>query len=257
MIKVIKVGGNIIDNEEKLHNFLKIYSKIEGQKILIHGGGKIATEMCEKLGIESQMIEGKRVTDYQTLKIVTMVYAGYINKNIVALLQLNGCNAIGLSGADGNLISATKRKDPKIDWGYVGDNLVVDALKINQLFALRLYPVFSAITHDGYGNLLNTNADTIAASIASALAKIDNEVVLVYCFEKKGVLTDINDDNSVIKNINPSLYSELKSKNIVNKGMIPKLDNAFQSINEGVSTVKICMAEDLINFDEAGTNISN
>lgn len=257
MIKIIKVGGNIIDNPSKLDSFLKDYSSLSGAKILIHGGGKIATDLSKTLGIEAQMIEGKRVTDAETLKIVTMVYAGLINKNIVAKLQLHGCNAIGLTGADANLIAANKRKDPKIDWGFVGDVLStnINIEKLELLLNNELNPVFSAITHDGKGNLLNTNADSIAAVLASALAKAGHLVSLVYCFEKKGVMLDIEDQNSVIKKITPGYYNELKEKNIIHSGMIPKLDNAFKSIGEGVQEVKICMAEDLNDFDNAGTTV--
>ncbi|MFN0047742.1 MAG: acetylglutamate kinase [Cytophagales bacterium] len=257
-IKIIKIGGNIIDNEKKLDQFLKDFSDLKGDKILIHGGGKIATELGETLGIRAQMIDGKRVTDAETLKIVTMVYAGLINKNIVAKLQSLHCNAIGLTGADANIIPATKRKDSNVDWGFVGD-VESSKLKLQNLKVLLdngMVPVFCALTHDGEGNLLNTNADTIASSIASALAISGKEVSLVYCFEKKGVLTDVNDDNSVIKQINLTYYNQLKMNGIVNKGMIPKLDNAFRSIAEGVKEVKICMAEDLNDFQNAGSTIS-
>lgn len=257
-IKIIKIGGNIIDNPQKLNQFLVDFSNIAGDKILIHGGGKIATELGETLGIKARMIEGKRVTDAETLKIVTMVYAGLINKNIVAKLQALQCNAIGLTGADANMIPASKRKDENIDWGFVGDiessKLKTENLKV--LLENGMVPVFCALTHDGEGNLLNTNADTIASSIASALAIAGKEVSLVYCFEKKGVLTDVNDDNSVIKQMNETQYHQLKMNGIVNKGMIPKLDNAFKSIEEGVKEVKICMAEDLNDFQNAGTTIS-
>lgn len=257
MIKVIKVGGNIIDNPQKLNQFLKDYASLSGAKILIHGGGKIATELGKKLGIESQMIDGKRVTDAETLKVVTMVYAGLINKNIVAKLQTHGCNAIGLTGADANIILATKRCDPHVDWGFVGDvslkNIHIDKLEL--FLNNQLNPVFSAITHDGNGNLLNTNADTIASVLATALANAGHSVTLVYCFEKKGVLLDVNDNHSVIKNITPDYYMQLKEKEVIHSGMIPKLDNAFKSIEEGVKEVKICMAEDLNDFENAGTSV--
>jgi acetylglutamate kinase len=257
MIKVIKIGGNIIDNEIKLHKFLQDFSQIAGEKILIHGGGKIATDLSESLGIKAQLIEGKRVTDAETLKIVTMVYAGLINKNIVAKLQKNNCNAIGLTGADANIIPAEKRKDPNIDWGFVGDVNVnqISVSAVQKLLDAGFYPVFCAITHDKQGNLLNTNADTIASSIAGALAKVGENVALVYCFEKKGVLKDANDDSTVIKKITKTDYSQLKSENVVNKGMIPKLDNAFKSLEDGVKLVKICMAEDLNDFENAGTDV--
>lgn len=257
MIKVIKVGGNVIDNPLKLDRFLKDYAALSGAKILIHGGGKIATDLSKTLGIETQMIDGKRVTDLETLKIVTMVYAGLINKNIVAKLQLHGCNALGLTGADANIIPATKRKDPKVDWGFVGDVLSekINIEKLELLLNNELNPVFSAITHDGKGNLLNTNADTIASALATALAKAGHAVSLVYCFEKKGVMLDVEDEKSVIKKITPGYYNELKEKNIIHSGMIPKLDNAFKSIGEGVQEVKICQAEDLNDFENAGTTV--
>jgi acetylglutamate kinase len=203
------------------------------------------------------MHEGKRITDAHTLKLVTMVYAGLINKDIVARLQSIGCNAIGLCGADGNTIPSVKRLDDKIDWGYVGD---VDINEINyelifNLLELGLQPVFSAITHDKMGNLMNTNADTIASSIANALAKAGKEVALVYCFEKKGVLRDVNDQSSVIKEIKTGDYADLKNSGVIHSGMIPKLDNAFKSIQAGVNLVKICMAEDLYDWENAGTSI--
>ena len=193
-LTIVKVGGNIVDNKEKLENFLINFSKIEGPKVLIHGGGAIASELSPKLGIEVKMHNGRRITDYETLKLVTMVYAGLINKEIVAYLQKIGCNAIGLSGADGNSVPATRRACNPIDWGYVGD---VDPDKINVSFLNSLLgrgitPVFCAITHDSNGSLLNTNADTMASSLAIAMSK-EFATKLVYCFEKNGVLLDAND----------------------------------------------------------------
>jgi len=257
-IKIIKIGGNIIDNPAKLHQFLVDFSHLEGQKILIHGGGKIATELGEALGIKAQMVDGKRITDAETLKVVTMVYAGLINKTIVAKLQALHTNAIGLTGADANLIRAKKRLDPVTDWGYVGD-VNSDDLTLDNLMAIMaagFIPVFCAITHDGKGSLLNTNADTIAATLAGALAKAGFEVSLVYCFEKKGVMKDVNDDKSVIKTLNLAVYNQLRASGVVNMGMIPKLDNAFHSLEEGVNEVKICMAEDVHDFLNAGTSIT-
>lgn len=258
MIKIIKVGGNIIDNPTKLKSFLKDFALLDGQKILIHGGGKLATDLCVTLGIESKMVDGKRITDSETLKVVTMVYAGLINKNIVAKLQAFGCNAIGLSGADMNIIQAKKRVDTKIDWGFVGDITpnTLKAEKFEFFLQNQITPIFSAITHDGEGNLLNTNADTIASVIASTLANAGHKVSLVYTFEKKGVLVDVNDNSTIIKKITFGSFNELKEKKIVHSGMIPKLENAFKSIAEGVQEVKICMAEDLHDFENAGTTIS-
>jgi acetylglutamate kinase len=243
---VIKIGGNVIDNSENLHKFLKDFTALEGYKILVHGGGKVATQLSETLGIEAKMVDGRRITDVETLRIVTMVYGGLINKNLVAQLQRFGTNAIGLTGADGNFIRTKKRPVKNIDYGFVGD---IDAASINpenikSLMDGGFIPVFCAITHDGEGQLLNTNADTIASALAVAMAKL-YETTLVYCFEKKGVLRDIDDKKSLISDINPDHYSELKHKNIIHSGMLPKLDNAFTAINCGVKAVHIGHANDL------------
>jgi acetylglutamate kinase len=243
-LSIIKIGGNIIDDEPKLAAFLDAFTAIKGKKILVHGGGKLATRVAEGLGIRQQLIDGRRITDAETLKIVAMVYAGTINKNIVALLQARGCDAIGLSGADGNAILAHKRVHPTIDYGYVGD---VDAINNSLLTSLLLLDktlVFSPITHDGKGQLLNTNADTIAREIARELSTIF-ETSLVYSFEKSGVLMNAEDDSSVIPRINPSSYQELKEKQVIFAGMIPKLDNAFAALRSGVGKVIIGRAEDL------------
>ncbi|MBO9570659.1 MAG: acetylglutamate kinase [Chitinophagaceae bacterium] len=241
---VIKIGGNIIDDENKLSDFLASFSKLETHKILIHGGGKLATRMAGQLNIEQQMVDGRRITDAETLKIVTMVYAGYINKNVVAQLQSNGCNAIGLSGADGNVILAHKRNKGEIDYGFAGDIDAINTKLIDQLLAQNIALVFAPITHDGNGQLLNTNADTIAQEVATAMSNL-YEVSLVYGFEKAGVLIDAEDDNTVISKINSQYYQELKSKNIIFAGMIPKLDNAFTAIGKGVKKVIIGKAEHL------------
>ena len=255
---VIKIGGNIIDNEAKLAAFIKDFAAVEGLKILVHGGGKLATKLAADLGIEQQMIDGRRITDAATLKIVTMVYAGAINKNVVAQLQANGCNAIGLTGADGNAIKAHKRNHPTIDYGFVGDVDEVNTGLLQSLLEQNIAVVLAPITHNSNGLLLNTNADTIAQETAKALSSI-YDVELIYSFEKSGVLLNADDDASVIPSINPSTYSELKEKQVIFAGMIPKLDNAFAAINSGVSKVIIGKAEQLQQLikGEAGTTILN
>jgi len=253
---VIKIGGNIIDNEVKLAAFIKDFAAVEGLKVLVHGGGKLATKLAADLGIEQQIVDGRRITDAATLKIVTMVYAGAINKNVVAQLQAHGCNAIGLTGADGNAIKAHKRIHPTIDYGFVGDVDTVNTSLLQSLLEQNIAVVLAPITHDGNGLLLNTNADTIAQETAKALSSI-YDVELIYSFEKSGVLIDAEDDASVISSINPSTYSELKEKQVIFAGMIPKLDNAFAAINSGVSKVIIGKAEQLQQLitGEAGTTI--
>ncbi len=270
---IIKIGGNIIDDEKKLLPFLKDFSAIQGNKILVHGGGKLATKMAEQMNIPQQVIDGRRITDAETLKIVTMVYAGYINKNIVAKLQMNNCNAIGLCGADGDAILAHKRTTPFPqdaaqgdggDYGFVGDVDGINADLISSLLEKNLTPVFTPITHDKQGQLLNTNADTIAQELAKGLSN-DFAVCLIYCFEKDGVLSDVNDETSVIPIITPSNYKELKSPQSgdggakIFAGMIPKLDNAFTALENGVKKVIIGKAENLqplIN-GTSGTTIIN
>jgi acetylglutamate kinase len=256
---VVKIGGNIIDDAAKLEHFLKQFSSIKGKKILVHGGGKLATQLAKDLGIEQEMIDGRRITDAATLKIVTMVYAGYINKNIVAQLQATGSNAIGFTGADANLIKAHKRlasASKGIDYGFVGDVDQVNTAAIEPLLAQDISIVIAPITHDGNGQLLNTNADTIAQSVATALAK-DYQVSLLYCFEKSGVLLDANDNNTVIASINPDYYTTLKSQQLIFAGMIPKLDNAFTAINNGVIKVIIGKAESIQDLvaGKAGTTL--
>jgi acetylglutamate kinase len=244
-ISIIKIGGNIIDNEVNLASFLSAYAAVEGKKILIHGGGKLATKMATDLDIPQQMVDGRRITDAATLKIVTMVYAGYINKNMVAVLQSKNVNALGICGADANIVPAHKRINATTDYGFVGDIDAVDTEKITAFLQAGLSLVVAPITHDGAGQLLNTNADTMAQAIATALSS-KYEVSLVYSFERKGVLSSIADSNSVIPIINPQNYATLKESGQVNEGMIPKLDNAFEALHKGVSRVIIGDALDLV-----------
>lgn len=280
MIRVVKIGGNIVDNPELLREFVRDFAAMPGMKILVHGGGVLASQMQKEMGLAPVMIEGRRVTDEAALKIVTMVYAGWCSKNITALLQTEGCNAIGLSGADGNAIKARKRPPvhieslgKEIDYGYVGDvtGESVNAGFIYTLLERGIVPVFNAINHDGAGNLLNTNADTIASSVAIAMAnyryrsprevccrceecthcsddgRLTHETELIYCFEKDGVLYDKDDDSSVISEITRSRFEELKKEGIVADGMIPKLTNAFKAIDSGVARVVIKHARNLLN----------
>ncbi|KIA98762.1 acetylglutamate kinase [Flavobacterium sp. PL02] len=237
-VSLIKIGGNIIDNPSELEKFLTDFSKIEGHKVLIHGGGKSATKMAESIGLVPQMIDGRRITDGAMLDVVVMIYAGQINKNIVAQLQAKNNNAIGFSGADGNLIQSTKRNHPTIDYGFVGDVKQVNTSLLATLLENNIVPVFCAITHDKNGQLLNTNADTIASELAIALSE-NFDVTLTYCFEKQGVLSDSEDDDSVITEINAELYEKLKAEKVIHSGMIPKLDNCFNSLSKGVQTIKI------------------
>jgi len=298
MIKVIKIGGNVVDNPQLLKEFVKDFAAMPGMKVLVHGGGVMASQMQKSMGMTPVMVEGRRVTDEAALKIVTMVYAGWCNKNIVALLQGAGCNAIGLCGADGNVIKAAKRPPVKVemsdeaaaespaaasispceetgwkmvDYGFVGDVKAesVDAGFIYSLLERGIVPVFNAINHDGEGNLLNTNADTIASSVAMSLAgykyrsrrdvcsacedciHCSHEVELIYCFEKDGVLYDKDDDGSVIPEIDREKFAELKAEGRVADGMIPKLTNSFKAIDSGVSRVIIKHARNLLS--EKGT----
>jgi acetylglutamate kinase len=257
-LSVIKIGGNVIDNSEKLHQFLLDFTAIPGDKILIHGGGKIATELSASLGIEAKMVDGRRITDIETLRVVTMVYAGLINKNMVAQLQAKGCNAIGLTGADGNTIRAVKRPVKEIDYGFVGDldASSVSTTTLDSLLKAGLVPVFCAITHDGNSQLLNTNADTIAAVVAVAMSAM-YETSLIYCFEKRGVMRDIDNDNSLVTEIKMGEFDTLKNEGVVSGGMIPKLHNAFEAIKSGVAAVYIGKADELpqINEGNFGTRL--
>lgn len=254
-IKVVKIGGNIVDNPEALDRFVADFAALPGRKILIHGGGKEATRLSSRLEIPTVMIEGRRVTSRETLDVVTMVYAGLVNKRIVSKLQAAGCNALGLSGADGNAIRATRRPAQPVDYGFVGDISPsgVNTQLMSALLDAGIVPVYSAITHDGNGSLLNCNADTIASSVAigaSTIAPTD----LIYCFEQPGVMRDIDRPDSLIARITPATYAELKAEGVVNKGMIPKLDNSFRAIGSGVRSVIIKHAANLSN--PTGTTLS-
>ncbi len=255
-LTIIKIGGNIIDDEQNLSAFLKAFSQIEGSKILIHGGGKLATRIAEAMGIQQQMVEGRRITDAETLKIVTMVYAGYINKNVVAQLQATGCNAIGLSGADGNAIQAHKRTGSSTDYGFAGDVDAVNAELLQSLLNVGLTVVLAPITHDKNGQLLNTNADTIAQETAKGLSAF-YKVNLVYAFEKPGVMLDVDDDTSTITLLQLDYYQQLKADQKIFAGMIPKLDNAFTALRSGVNKVIIGQAEQLEKLlnGQSGTTI--
>ncbi|MBL0337334.1 MAG: acetylglutamate kinase [Chitinophagaceae bacterium] len=255
---IIKIGGNIIDEDKKLASFLKSFADIEGKKILVHGGGKLATRLAEQMGVEQKMVDGRRITDAETLKIVTMVYAGYINKNIVARLQSHHCNAMGLCGADGDAVLAHKRAHPVLDFGFVGDVDAINTILLKTLLESNITPVMSPITHDQQGQLLNTNADTIAQEMARGMSS-DYKTELIYTFEKPGVLLDVNDETSVIPELNAGYYQQLKSKQKIFAGMLPKLDNAFTALNSGVSKVIIGQAEHLKKLisGESGTTITN
>jgi acetylglutamate kinase len=244
---VIKIGGNVIDNPVALQSFLTDYAAITAKKILVHGGGKIATKIGDKLGTESQYMNGRRITDAATIDLVTMVYGGLVNKQIVAKLQALSCNAIGLTGADANIIPAIKRPVKEIDYGFVGD---IDISKINTkvlqtLMKEGITPILAPLSHDGAGQMLNTNADTIASSIAISLSK-NYDVRLLYCFEKKGILENIEDDNSIIGLITKDKYKQLLGDKKLFAGILPKIDNAFAAIDSGVQEVLIGDASDLL-----------
>lgn len=235
-LSIVKIGGNIIEDETALNDFLQLFSNIKGKKILVHGGGKKATQMAAKLGIQSTMVNGRRITDAATLEVITMVYGGLVNKNMVAKLQALNTNAIGLSGADGNTILSDKRPIKETDFGFVGDVKNVDNQAIDVLISANFTPVFCAITHDGNGQLLNTNADTITSQIAIGMSK-NYETSIYYCFELNGVLERIEDKNSVIKNINSESYQQLLSTGIISNGMLPKLENCFDALKNGVHAI--------------------
>ena len=253
-LTLIKVGGKIVEEPGSLHQLLKDFAAIEGHKVLVHGGGRSATAIAASLGIESQMVNGRRVTDAETLKVVTMVYGGLVNKQIVAGLQALGVNALGLTGADLNYMRSAKRPVKEVDYGFVGDVKEVNAGILADLIHKDVVPVLAPLTHDKEGNLLNTNADTIAGEAAKALAAFF-DVTLMYCFEKKGVLMSEQDDESVIPEITPALFQKYVSDGIISGGMIPKLENSFEAIQAGVGRVIITRA-DLISGNH-GTVISN
>lgn len=235
-LKVIKTGGKLIENKDKFGQFLQDFAALEGPKILVHGGGKMATEIAGKLGYETKMVDGRRITDANSIQVITMVYGGLISKNIVSHLQLLNINSVGLSGADGRSIISVKRPVKEIDYGYVGDIEEVNTSFISTLLESEIVPVFSAISWSREGELLNTNADSIAAEIAKAMSEhYDTE--LYYCFEKKGVLADANDDESVIETVDRQKYQELQDKKIISAGMLPKLHNCFQALDAGVKRI--------------------
>ena len=248
IINIVKIGGNIINDTEKLKNFLKRFSTLPGKKILVHGGGKEATEISKKLGIETIMREGRRITDRATLDVVTMVYAGLLNKRIVSILDDESCKAIGLTGADAEVIPA-RRRDPKpIDYGYVGD---IETSKINTSFIFSLLdqqivPVFCAICYEKGGSLLNCNADSVASAIAEACSQ-STEVRLTYCFEKPGVMADVENPDSLIPLVTQESFKELIASGAISGGMIPKVTNALKATDAGVKEVRICDAENLTN----------
>lgn len=243
-ITVIKVGGKIVEEKESLAALLDRFAAIEGKKVLIHGGGRSATKTAERLGIESRMVDGRRITDEQMLQVVTMVYGGLVNKNIVAGLQARGVNALGLTGADCNILHAHKRPVKEVDWGYVGDVDKADGAMLSTFIEQGIVPIMAPLTHDGAGNMLNTNADTIAAETAKALTPHYN-VTLTYCFEFPGVLLDPADSSSVIPAITTESYRKLLADGIVSGGMIPKIDNAFGAIKNGVTQVIITKADNI------------
>ena len=252
-LTVVKVGGAVVEDDSRLAALLDSFSRISGAKILVHGGGRSATKIAAALGIESKMVDGRRVTDAEMLRIVTMVYGGLVNKNVVAQLQARGENAVGLTGADMDVIRSHKRPVKDVDYGFVGDVDRVDAAVLQNLINQGATPVMAPLTHDGQGHILNTNADTIAAETAKAMSA-SYDVTLVYAFEKKGVLANPDDDNSVIRHINKEEYALLKSQGAIAGGMVPKLDNAFSAIERGVGRVAITANTDLTV--EEGTILS-
>lgn len=252
-LTLIKVGGKIVEEQATLSRLLASFAAIPGRKVLVHGGGRSATTMASRLGIESRMVGGRRITDKAMLEVVTMVYAGLVNKNIVAGLQAQGVNALGMTGADMNILLSDKRPVGEVDYGYVGDVRRVDAAALSALIEMGVVPVIAPLTHDGRGSMLNTNADTMAGETAKALAS-RYEVSLVYCFEKRGVLRDENDDNSVIAEMTRQQFETYRAEGVVQGGMIPKLENAFDAIRHGVREVIITRA-DAIGQPHGGTRI--
>lgn len=252
-LTIVKVGGKVVETPSSLTLLLHQFAAIEGHKILVHGGGRTATQMASRLGIESQMVNGRRITDLDTLQVVTMVYAGLVNKDLVAKLQAMDVNALGLTGADLNYMRSDKRPVKEVDYGYVGDVKEVQPDMLANLIKQGVVPVLAPLTHDKKGQLLNTNADTIAGETAKALSH-HFDVTLVYCFEKKGVLRNEEDDESVIATLTRDQFITYVEEGIIIGGMIPKLENAFEAINAGVKTVVITRADALSG--ESGTQIS-
>lgn len=252
-LTIIKVGGKIVENSESLNSLLKDFAAVEGKKLLVHGGGRSATQMAARLGVETKMVDGRRITDEAMLEVVTMVYGGLVNKRIVAGLQALGVNAVGLTGADMNIVLSDKRKVSVVDYGWVGDVKRVNAEAVATLIESGCCPVVAPLTHDGCGHMLNTNADTMAGEMAKAMAA-HYDVTLMFCFEKPGVLADENDDSSLIPTITPAVLDDLKRRGVVSGGMIPKLDNAIACVSAGVESVVITQA-DRIADPYAGTKI--
>ena len=245
-LTIVKVGGAVVENELQLSQLLKDFSAIEGRKVLVHGGGRKATKMAERLGIETQMVNGRRITDSDMLEVVTMVYGGLVNKNLVARLQANGINALGLTGADANAIRSHKRPPvvvdgSPVDYGFVGDVDAADGNMLSRLIKAGITPVMAPLTHDGEGHILNTNADTIASETAKALADV-YDVTLIFSFEKKGVLSNPDDDDSVIPVITRTLFKKYKADGTISGGMLPKIENALNAVDAGVSKVIITLA---------------
>lgn len=253
-LTVVKVGGKIVEDAVSLNQLLNDFSKIEGKKILVHGGGKSATTIAAKLGVKTEMVNGRRITNAEMLEIVMMVYGGLINKNIVAKCQAFGLNAIGLTGADLNIIKAVKRPVKDIDYGFAGDVVSVQAEQLSLLLKHNAVPVIAPLTHNGEGLILNTNADTMAAEISKAMAS-EFDCSLVYCFEKPGVLKNPDDDNSVIKKLGLKAFKRLQEDGVINAGMIPKLDNGFDAIRNGVSEVVITNSTALKELNDLGTRL--
>lgn len=251
-LTLVKVGGKIVEENDSLQTLLNDFMMLDGYKVLVHGGGRSATKLATRLGIESKMIDGRRVTDEDMLNVVTMVYGGLVNKKIVAALQARGVNALGLTGADMNIIQSVKRPVKEVDYGFVGDVEKVDAHLLSLLIQQGIVPVLAPLTHDGQGSMLNTNADTIAGETAKALASFF-DVTLIYCFEKKGVLMDENQEDSVIETINRLDYDKYVAQKVIQGGMIPKIENAFQALNAGVSKVIITEASQVLKG--GGTSI--
>jgi acetylglutamate kinase len=253
-LTVVKVGGNVIDDPEKLNEFLDAFANLTGKIVLVHGGGKLASDLAGQLGVKTKMVDGRRITDAANLKLVTMVYAGLINKNIVAALQARGVNALGLCGADLDLIRAEKRETTKVDFGFVGDITSVNTLALCKQIECNAVLVIAPITHDGAGQLLNTNADTVATEVAVALSRF-YKVKLIYSFEKLGVLLNSEDDSSVMPILSEKKCSEMVKMGKINTGMLPKTQNAFYALSEGVEEIVIGNFVSMENNLSSGTQV--